>query len=254
MCGRYAIYGPVSRKHRDLLEFLERELGFEPTWNAAPTQPLPVYRVSSKRGPELSLLRWGLVPYWAKNAAIGAKMINARDDTLAEKPAFRSAFERRRCLVPMSGFYEWQKAPRKVPHYIHLLNAPLFAVAGLWEYWSGKDGAEPIVSFSVITTAANDLIAKLHDRMPVILAECDYQAWLNPENRDTAALGALLKPYPAEEMRSYPVSPRVNSADNNGPELIEPVRSPPTPLAGGEGKEKDRQPGLFPNGDDSEEV
>src|SRR5262245_9915742 len=109
MCGRYAIYGPVSRKNREVLEFLERQLEFAPVYNAAPTQQLPVYRISRRRGAELTPLRWGLVPYWAKDAGIGAKMINARDDTLAEKSAFSSAFVRRRCLVPMAGFYEWRK-------------------------------------------------------------------------------------------------------------------------------------------------
>lgn len=223
MCGRYAIFGPVSRTNREVLEFLERELEFKPTYNAAPTQPLPVYRVTARRGPELTLLRWGLVPYWAKNAAIGAKMINARDDTVAAKPAFEAAFARRRCLVPMSGFYEWQKGGAgKVPHYIHLLNAQVFAAAGLYEYWPGRDGAAPILSYTIITTAANELVGELHDRMPAILPENDYAAWLDPRNEDRAALKTLLKPYPAEEMRGYPVSLRVNSAKNDGPELISP--------------------------------
>lgn len=224
MCGRYAIFGPVSRKNRELLEFLDRELAFGPTYNAAPTQQLPVYRVI-RGGGNLALLRWGLIPYWAKNAAIGAKMINARADTLAEKPAFGSAFLRRRCLVPMTGFYEWKKGgARNIPHYVHLLNAEIFAAAGLYEFWPGKDGAGPIESFTIITTEANELMRTLHDRMPVILHEADYAAWLDPQNADTAALEQLLKPYPAEEMRAYPVGLGVNSAKNDGPELILPVR------------------------------
>jgi putative SOS response-associated peptidase YedK len=223
MCGRYAIYGPISRKNREVLDFLDRELAFPPAFNAAPTQQLPVYRIA-RHGAELRLLRWGLIPFGAKSAAVGAKMINARADTVAERPAFRTAFSRRRCLVPMAGFYEWQKeGTRKIPHYIHLLNADLFAAAGLYEFWPGKDGAAPIESFSIITTEANELVGKLHDRMPVILHADDYNAWLDPKNVDTAVLKGLLKPYPSEEMRAYPVGLRVNSAKNDDPELIAPV-------------------------------
>ena len=222
MCGRYAIYGPVSR-HRDALEFLERELAFAPTYNAAPTQQLPVYRIA-RSGPELTRLRWGLVPYWAKSAAIGAKMINARAETVGENSAFSGAFLRRRCLVPMAGFYEWGKhGSRKVPYYLHLLNSDLFAAAGLYELWPGKGGTEPIESFTIITTAANELVSRIHDRMPVILRESDYDAWLDPQNRDTARLAPLLVPYPAEEMRAYPVGLRVNSADNDDAQLIAPA-------------------------------
>ena len=223
MCGRYAIFGPVSRKNREVLEFLDRELVFAPVYNAAPTQQLPVYRMRAG-GAEFKLLRWGLVPYWAKSAAIGAKMINARAETLSEKPAFARAFLQRRCLVPMAGFYEWgRSATGKVPHYVHLLNADLFAVAGLYEFWPGRESVAPIESFTVITTGANELVGQLHDRMPVILRESDYAAWLDRRNQDEAALTALLKPYPAEEMRAYPVGLRVNSAQNNDPELILPA-------------------------------
>ena len=222
MCGRYALYGPTSRKNREVIAFLDRELEFGGTYNAAPTQLLPVYRVSTEHGHELRLLRWGLIPFWAKDAAIGARMINARGETVAEKPAFRAAFSRRRCLVPMSGFYEWQRdAARKVPHFIHLLNSEVFAAAGLHEFWPGKDGAAPVESFTIITTDANELVRPLHDRMPVILQEADYDAWLDPENKDTGKLKGLLRPYPAGEMRAYPVSPRVNNAKNNDAELIE---------------------------------
>lgn len=224
MCGRYAIYGPVSRANRDTIEFLGEEIEFSPRYNAAPTQTLPVYREHSERGRELALLRWGLVPSWAKDAAIGARTINARSETAAEKPSFRAAFKRRRCLVPMAGFYEWQKtADRKVPHFIRLLNADLFAAAGLYEYWPGKDGAEPIESYTILTTEANAMMRRLHDRMPVLLHEADYDAWLDPENESAGALKKLLKPFPADEMRAYPVSTRVNSARNNGAELIAPL-------------------------------
>src|SRR4029077_6921077 len=143
---------------------------FAAHFNAAPTLTLPVIRVHRERGRELAGLRWGLVPYWAKDAKMGAGMINARGETIAEKPAFRDAFQRRRCLVPMAGFYEWQKTPAgKVPHFIHLLNADQFAAAGLFEWWPGKDGAAPIESYTIVTTSANEMMASLHDRMPAIL-------------------------------------------------------------------------------------
>ena len=222
MCGRYAIYGPVSRANREIIEFLGEEIAFRPAYNAAPTQKLPVLRATAGGKRELALLRWGLIPSWAKDPAIGARMINARSETVAEKPAFRSAFRRRRCLVPMCGFYEWQKTgARKVPHFVRLLNTGLFAVAGLHEHWPGKDGAEPVDTYTILTTGANEMMRAVHDRMPVILQEPDYDAWLDPGNEDTKSLGALLQPFPAEEMRAYPVSARVNNARNNDPDLIE---------------------------------
>ncbi len=224
MCGRYAIYGPVSRTNRDAIEFLGEEIAFHPTFNAAPTQNLPVFRVSLEDGRKLTMLRWGLAPSWAKDPAIGARMINARSETVAEKPAFRAAFRRRRCLVPMSGFYEWQKAgARKVPHFVRLLNTDGFAAAGLYEYWPGKDGAAPIESYTILTTGPNELMRAVHDRMPVILHERDYEAWLDPRNEKLEALSELLTPFPAEEMRAYPISARVNNTRNDGPELIEPA-------------------------------
>lgn len=224
MCGRYALYGPVSRKNRETLEFWDREIDFGPRYNAAPTQNLPVYRVHPETGRELTLLRWGLIPSWAKDPSIGARMIIARAETVTEKPAFRSAFRRRRCLVPMSGFYEWKKmGDRKVPHFIHVLNAEVFAAAGLYEYWPGKNGVEPIESYTILTTEANELVRTLHDRMPVLLAENDYEAWLDPGNEKADALKRMLKPFPVDEMRAYPISLRVNNVNNDGPELVAPI-------------------------------
>jgi len=226
MCGRYALYGPVSRKNRSAIEFLDGEIEFAPTYNAAPTRDLPVYRTSSQQGRGLALMRWGLIPAWARDASIGARMINARAETVAEKPAFRSAFRHRRCLVPMSGFYEWKKqGGRKVPYFIHPLNVAVFAAAGVHERWEGRNGAEPIESYTIITTEANELMRTLHERMPVLLHPADYDAWLDPENEELEKLKVLLKPYPAEEMRAYPVSSRVNNANNDGPEIIEPASS-----------------------------
>jgi len=205
MCGRYVSKDQAAIERAWNVRFSGNPFG--PRYNAAPTDYLPVIRVHPDRHRELVLLRWGLIPSWAKEALFGAKMINARAETVAEKPAFRSAFQRRRCLVPMAGFYEWQKTGAgKVPHFCHLLNADLFAVAGLHEYWPGKGGTEPIESYTIITTDANEMMAKLHDRMPVILHERDYDAWLDPKNENSEALQGLLKPYPAEEMRAYGLS------------------------------------------------
>lgn len=226
MCGRYVSkHDAVKDRFAHLRGLPGSPFYKEDFFNCYPTQILPVIRKPDEQIPEIVGLRWGLVPSWAKDPGIGAKMINARGETVAEKPSFRSAFKRRRCLVPMAGFYEWQKtAGAKIPHFIYLMNEPVFCVAGLYEYWPGKDGAAPIESYTIITTEANEMMARLHDRMPVILAEPDHAAWLDPKNEDTAAMQSLLKPYPAEEMRAYPVSTRVNSPKNEGPELIEPVK------------------------------
>ena len=180
MCGRYALYGPKSRDNvHPMDEWLDESFDFPPHYNAAPTQSMPIVRVDAKGGRECKALRWGLVPSWARDAAIGSKLINARGETLAEKPSFRSAFRKRRCLVPMAGFYEWQTTPAgKIPHFIRVLNAQVFAVAGLYEWWPGKNG-DPIESFTIVTTVANEFMAEVHARMPVILAPVAYGAWLD---------------------------------------------------------------------------
>ena len=225
MCGRYVSKHDAVKVRFAHLRGLPGSPFHGDLFNTAPSQILPVIRKPDERVAELAGLKWGLVPSWAKDPGMGAKMINARGETVAEKPAFRSAFKRRRCLVPMAGFYEWQKSPSgKIPHYIHLMNEEVFCVAGLYEYWPGEDGAAPIESYTIITTEANEMMVRLHDRMPVILAESHHAAWLDPTNEDTAAMQSLLKPYPVEEMRAYPVSTRVNSPKNDGPELIEPVK------------------------------
>ena len=223
MCGRY-----VTKAEAELERFwnIKRSgiSGFQGLFNAAPTQNLPIVRLSQHHERSLDLLRWGLIPYSAKDPKTGASLINARGETVAIKPVFRAAFTRRRCLVPMAGYYEWQKTPAgKVPHFIHLLNAEQFAVAGLYEYWPGRNGKGPMETFTVITTVPNEMTLKVHDRMPVILPEHTHAEWLDPENAKTEALQQLLRPYPAEEMRAYPVSTRVNSARNEGPELIAPA-------------------------------
>ena len=224
MCGRYALYGPISRHRKDeILEFafLDRMIPFVPHYNAAPSQYLPVYRSDPERGRELVPLKWGLIPFWAKDASIGVKLINARSETVNEKPAFRAAFRHRRCLVPANGFYEWQALPDgKQPHYITVPTVGVIAFAGLWESWTNKESGEVIDSFTILTCEANKLISQLHERMPVILKEQDYSAWLSGSISEAAN---LMKPFPAEDMLTYFVSKKVNRASYDAPELIERV-------------------------------
>lgn len=193
---------------------------WRPRYNAAPTQRLPVVRRGAAGGRELALLRWGLVPSWAKDPAIGNKLINARAETVAEKPSFRAAFKARRCLVPVDGFYEWKRAGgAKQPYRITMADGSPFALAGLWERWTKEP--EPLETFTIITTTANSLMAAIHDRMPVIIDPADYDAWL--ESPDTTIPTALLQPYPANRMSAYPVSSRVNSPRYDDAAVIERI-------------------------------
>jgi len=224
MCGRYVTKATVELER--FWNITRGGIAFGGAYNAAPTQRLPIIRLH-QGGRALALMRWGLVSSSAKGTKAGANLINARGETVAIRPAFRAAFMRRRCLVPMTGYYEWQQTSAgKVPHYIHLLNAEQFAVAGLYDYWPGRDGKESVESFTVITTTPNEMTGKIHDRMPVILPGDAHAQWLDPDNTRTDALQKLLRPYPAEEMRAYPVKTLVNSARNEGPQLIEPVEEP----------------------------
>ncbi len=222
MCGRYVIFGPHSRTRREIA-FLQLTLDFPPHYNAAPTQRLPIYRWLPDRGAELALLRWGLIPHWAKDAAIGARLINARGDTLADKPAFRAAFRRRRCLVPMAGFYEWKgEAGRKQPYFVRRTDGELFAVAGLHECWTSAQG-ETVETFTLVTTDANAAMRPVHSRMPAIVAPSDYDAWLGKRDAETPELAALLRPYGGDDLAVLPVSTRVNSVKNDDAGLIEPL-------------------------------
>ena len=216
MCGRYALYGPVKRKRVEDRWFDELA-AFGSSYNIAPTETAPVMRVVDGR-PAVALLRWGLIPYWAKDAAIGNRLINARADTLTEKPAFRDAYRTRRCLVPASGFYEWKKIPGgKQPWYVTSADGTMLAFAGLWERWRPA-GGEPVLSFTIITTDANDPLKGIHDRMPAILWPGDFDAWLK-----TPDPSGLLRPCQPEMLTAYPVSPAINSPHNDDPRLVEPV-------------------------------
>jgi putative SOS response-associated peptidase YedK len=215
MCGRYSIV----RGDRILTVVpnvtMPANLRLVGRYNAAPSQLLPVITNDSR---DVQMLKWGLIPSWAKDAKVGYKMINARVETLAERPAYRKALESRRCLIPADGFYEWRKRPNgtKTPMYIHMKDGELFAFAGLWERWKDEAGQE-VKSFTVITTEPNELMKTIHNRMPAIVPKEGYLDWL--ENGSTE----WLKPYPAEEMEAYAVSPRVNSPGRDEAGMIERV-------------------------------
>jgi putative SOS response-associated peptidase YedK len=222
MCGRFTLTDPDA----DIaVQFnLPAIPDLQPRYNIAPTQPVAAVRqVREDAAREMVLFYWGLIPFWSKDTSIGSRLINARAETAAEKPAFRAAFRRRRCLVVADGFYEWQKQDGgKQPFFIALRDRRPFAFAGLWEHWQGGDGSE-IESCTLLTTEPNELMRPLHNRMPVILQPQDYDLWLDPAVDDVRRLQPLLRPYPAGDMASYPVSRRVNSPQNDDPACIEPL-------------------------------
>ncbi len=223
MCGRFVQYSDpeIYASHFDLDSFHEAV----PRYNVAPTQPVLAVRRSSDGKRELIPLRWGLVPSWSKGPDSRFQMINARVETVASKPAYRNAFKHQRCLIPAEGFYEWKAEQRgKTPYLIRREDHAPFAMAGLWERWHGE-GTEALESCTIIVTEANALVSGIHERMPVILPTAHYAAWLDPDNTDQDTLLAMLKPIGPEDWTMHPVSRRVNSPRNDGPELIEPVAS-----------------------------
>ncbi len=219
MCGRYTLRTPVDplAEQFDLDEYPS---SLTTSYNIAPTQEVAtVVEEDDKR--KLEMFHWGLIPSWAKDPQIGNRMINARAETVHEKPSFRSAFKARRCLILADGFYEWQKADNgKQPFYIHMKDGSPFAFAGLWETW--KNGEE-LRSCAIITTDANDLMNEIHHRMPVVLHPENYGVWLDPDFDETDPLKDLLKPFPSEETEAYMVSRRVNKPSNNEPSVVEPA-------------------------------
>jgi len=222
MCGRYALHNnPEVIKLAFGLGVLPE---IRPRYNIAPSTPVLVVVQDREKGRLADLYRWGLIPSWAKDPAIGNKLANARGETVAEKPSFRAAFKRWRCLIPASGFYEWKAvAGRKQPYYIHPAGTDLFAFAGLTEHWNGPDG--PVHSCAIITTDANERMRGIHNRMPVILDPKDYAAWLDPANQASDQLKALLQPCPDSWIAAHPVSTRVNTPRNDEPALLESVES-----------------------------
>ncbi len=224
MCGRFTL--SVFPEVLSQIFEIEKIPDFKPQYNIAPTQMvLVVLYNSDNHKREIQQLRWGLIPSWAKDQSMGAKLINARAETVAEKPAFRRAFKHQRCLVVADGFYEWRKQDgKKQPYYFRLLNGKPFAFAGLWEEWQSPE-QEHIKSCTILTTQANELLQQVHDRMPVILPQENYNFWLDPQVHDRELLQPLLHPYPSETMTSYPVPTLVNSPKNNSPECIIPLAS-----------------------------
>ncbi len=222
MCGRFTLKTPREVIAQQFGVEIDEEL--EPRCNIAPTQTVAAIRAAHDgEGREFVRLNWGLIPSWAKDASIASKLINARCETLSEKPSFKEAFGRRRCLVIADGFFEWDKKGKtKRPYYFQLKDETPFAFAGLWERWMGQDG-ERVESCTIITTTPNELLARVHDRMPVILPPEVYNMWLDEDTRNAEACKELLCPYPSAEMISYPVGTRVNSPQHQGVELIKGV-------------------------------
>jgi putative SOS response-associated peptidase YedK len=218
VCGRYSLIVDASVL-AGVFE-IDPPAGLKPRFNIAPTQTVPIVRAGRERPREWAEVRWGLVPSWAKDPKIGARMINARSETVAEKPSFRSAVTARRCLIPADGFYEWVKTgDAKQPHYIHFADGRAFAFAGLWERWH-KGGDEPLDTCTIITTTPNDLVAGLHDRMPVILQPEFFTEWLETEPLALDRLQDLLAPHPAGDMEAYAVTTHVNKPTNDDPECV----------------------------------
>ena len=222
MCGRFTL--AISPEQlREAFPWLEATHAPAARYNIAPSQPLAVVPNDGKD--RLDYFVWGLVPSWAKDPKIGYRMINARAETVAEKPSFRAAFRRRRCLILANGFYEWKATPgskQKTPYYIQLKSKSPFAFAGLWENWFDPDGSQ-VLSCAIITTNPNSMMAEIHNRMPVILPQNAYKTWLTPGDSPSNEMLPLLKSYPAEEMEAYPVSTLVNNPANDTPECVLPV-------------------------------
>ncbi len=222
MCGRFTLKTTAESIKEMFL--VEQGLHYDPSFNIAPSQPIVAIRYSPKNDMRaMSLMKWGLVPTWAKDPAIGYKLFNARAETLTEKPSYKGPFTYHRCLIPADGFYEWCRSAdgksKKQPYYIKRLDEKPMAFAGLWNYWCGPDGSE-LETCTIITTHANDIIKPIHDRMPVILKENEFDVWMDPRIQNTTLLKQYLNPYPSEEFEAYPVDTYVNKLANNSQECL----------------------------------
>ena len=219
MGGRFS-FSPLKRIIEERFDVEVDESNYKPSYNCAPSQNLAV--ISNVIPGKLSFFRWGLIPFWAKDPSIGNKLINARAETVIQKPSFKNSFKRKRCLILSDGFYEWKKVEEKdkIPYRVFLKNETLFSMAGIWDTWKDSEG-KPIHSFAIITTSPNELMKNIHQRMPVILNKNDEKNWL--ENNNTDELSKLLEPYPSNEMTAYQISKLVNSPINDSAEIIKPV-------------------------------
>ncbi len=221
MCGRYTLTASGEILQRELN--LERVHDVGPRYNLAPMQAAPI--VTNAHPRELTLARWGLLPAWAKDPAMANRMINARCETLQEKKAFAQALEKRRCLVPCDGFFEWKKVGKvKQPLHITFASKRLMTMAGLWATWRSPEGVD-VVTFTVVTTTANPFVSKIHDRMPVFLDGTDREAWLAPPTKDVSALVELLHPWTGEPLVATEVSARVNLVSNDDPQCLAPAEA-----------------------------
>lgn len=226
MCGRFALWSPE--------EVLAMMFGIpmpnlRPRYNIAPSQDVLTLFHDEETGRRAEPFRWGLVPFWARDPKMGSRMINARSETVAEKPAFRAAFRHRRCLVPADGFFEWERSGKqKKPHFFAMKDRSPFAIAGLWEHWSGEDGEE-IWSVALLTTEANAVLAAIHDRMPVILHRENYERWVDPENRRRRDLLPLLAPFDPDAMTRFPVTMQMNSPHFQDAAAVHPLQDASRP-------------------------
>lgn len=221
MCGRYTLFKPeavYSRFRVWMPEGIKREI--KPRYNIAPSQYVPIIYQNEEQKNSIEIMRWGLVPFWAKDPKIGFKLINARVENVANKPSFKYSLKSKRCLVPSTGFYEWKKTSKdKVPYYIGLENDELFAFAGLYDIWKDAEGKE-LKTFTIITTEPNNVLRPIHNRMPVILQREFEDLWLDVKAQDSNSLIQILKPFPDVNMKAYTVSKEVNNPANDNPHLI----------------------------------
>ena len=227
MCGRYAL-NQTPQQMQELFDFTDLP-NFPPRYNIAPTQPVPIVRIVQGRR-RFALVRWGLVPSWAKEFPKGAPLINARGETIKEKPSFRGGFRHRRCLMPADGFYEWRRGEGPPqPFMVRRKDRAPFAMAAIWEDWMGVDGSE-VETCAIVTTSANDTLKPIHHRMPVILDPEDWKAWLDTDDTLVRDAAQLLKPAPDDLLEAFPVSPDVNKVANDEPHLMDPAEPiPPRP-------------------------
>jgi len=228
MCGRYTVTSAPAAL-RALFGYAEQP-NFPPRYNVAPTQPIAIIRLADGKR-QFALVRWGLLPSWVKDPKTFTLLINARGESVVDKPAFRAAMKRRRCLIPADGFYEWQATGgRKRPFYVHAKSGAPLAFAGLWETWTGPNGEE-LDTAAIVTTRANKALEPIHDRMPVIVAPEAFELWLNSDKVDAETAAALIAPAPEDLLEAYEISPAVNRTANDNAKLIEPADTSAAPAA-----------------------
>ncbi|SHG59525.1 Putative SOS response-associated peptidase YedK [Fodinibius roseus] len=221
MCGRYTLMEDAADMEAWFDAVMEGFENFTPNYNVAPSHRMPVVGENKSRGRTIQPFRWGLLPFWAKEKKVGYSMINARAESVDSKKSFSKSFERYRCLVPASGFYEWKgEKGNKTPFYIYPTHEKIFAFAGIYNVWESPEG-EKVPSYSIITTEANEKMSKLHDRMPVMLLKEEWEEWLDPDNHNTKSLKELLNPFPDDAIDFHQVDRKVGKVSNNSPDLIE---------------------------------